>query len=284
MTDPEEPFAGDEIGPWTEIKLEITREYAKPYSLILSTRRNPSFHHVYVDGFAGAGLNKSRATGGFIPGSPLNALHVEPPFREYFFVDMDRVRVAALEEIAAQRPDVHVYHGDCNEILLEKVFPQIQYKDYRRGLCLLDPYGLKKQVRWETIAAAGALGTVDLFFNFPIIAVNRGALRKDPERITREGAARMDTAWGDGSWRDVAYRPAPQGDLFIEEPIEKVESEALARAFRQRLRRVAGFKHVPEPIPLRNSRGGLLFYLFFASPQGVAGEIAEAIFAKYRGG
>src|SRR5262245_51559014 len=62
MAQPEAEFAGDKIGRWTEIKLEIIRNYASAYSHVLSTRKNPSFQHVYVDGFAGAGLNLSKAT------------------------------------------------------------------------------------------------------------------------------------------------------------------------------------------------------------------------------
>ncbi len=41
----------DEIGYWSEIKLEIIKEYASAYSKILSSRRNPSFYHIYIDSF-----------------------------------------------------------------------------------------------------------------------------------------------------------------------------------------------------------------------------------------
>jgi hypothetical protein len=43
----------DEIGPWSEIKLEVIRKYAKAYSTILSSQK--SFYHVYIDAFAGLG-------------------------------------------------------------------------------------------------------------------------------------------------------------------------------------------------------------------------------------
>ena len=79
----------DEIGYWSEVKLEIIRKYAAAYSRILS--RRPELHHVYIDAFAGAGKHISRATREFVPGSPLNALNVEPPFREYHLIDLDRV-------------------------------------------------------------------------------------------------------------------------------------------------------------------------------------------------
>jgi len=71
----------DEIGAWSEIKLEIVRKYATAYSAILTGV--PGLRHIYVDAFAGSGVHISRDTGDFVPGSPLNALRVEPPFREY---------------------------------------------------------------------------------------------------------------------------------------------------------------------------------------------------------
>jgi three-Cys-motif partner protein len=64
----------DEIGRWTEIKLDILKRYATEYSKILSNQKNPSFSHVYIDAFAGAGYHQSKTTGEMVFGSPLNAL------------------------------------------------------------------------------------------------------------------------------------------------------------------------------------------------------------------
>ena len=77
-----------------------------------------------------------------MPGSPLNALNVSPPFAEYHFIDINQARVGSLQQVAQQQQNVFVHEGDCNQVLLEKAFPKVQFKDYRRGLCLLDPYGL----------------------------------------------------------------------------------------------------------------------------------------------
>lgn len=156
----------DEIGYWSEIKLDIIREYASAYSRILAAQAKPSLHHSYIDAFAGAGVHKSKASGEFVPGSPLNALWVKPPFKEYYFVDLDSQKVQALEDLATDREDVHILHGDCNQVLVDKVFPQVRYKDYRRALCVLDPYGL--HLNWEVMAAAGGMRSIDIFLNFPV--------------------------------------------------------------------------------------------------------------------
>ena len=53
----------DKIGPWSEVKLDIVREYAQAYSQILSAQNKPRLYHVYIDAFAGAGVHLSRSTG-----------------------------------------------------------------------------------------------------------------------------------------------------------------------------------------------------------------------------
>jgi three-Cys-motif partner protein len=126
----------DEVGLWSEMKLEIERDYATEYSRIMSKQR---LTHIYIDAFAGAGIHLSRTTGEFIPGSPLNALMVDPPFKEYHFIDLNGKKVDHLNSLFGQRSDINIHHGDCNQIMLEKVLPKVQWKDYRRGLCLLDP-------------------------------------------------------------------------------------------------------------------------------------------------
>ena len=67
----------DEIGYWSEVKLDIVQEYAQAYSTIPSRQRG--LQHVYIDGFAGAGVHVRKVTGELVRGSPLNALKIMPP-------------------------------------------------------------------------------------------------------------------------------------------------------------------------------------------------------------
>ena len=267
----------DEIGYWSEVKLDIIRDYAKAYSTILAAQERPSFHHVYIDAFAGAGVHLSKTTGEEVEGSPVIAVNTQPPFREYHFIDLDGLKVDNLRSIFGARPDVHIHHGDCNQIMLGEVLPKVRYEDFRRGLCLLDPYGL--HLDWEVIQTAGQMGTIDMFLNFPIMDMNMNVFWHHPERVDESDIARMNAFWGDESWRKVAYEPVPT--LFGPED-EKTDNETIAEAFRQRLRKVAGFRNVPEPIPMRNTNGAAVYYLFFASPKEVAQDIVTDIFNKYR--
>jgi three-Cys-motif partner protein len=190
----------DEIGYWSEVKLEIVRDYASAYSRILNSNKLP---HVYIDAFAGAGQHISRSSGDFVAGSPLNALNVQPPFREYHFIDLNAAKVENLQRLAGSRTDVKVYEGDCNEILIREIFPTLEFETYRRALCLLDPYGLN--LKWEVMLQAGQLGTIDMFLNFPVMGMNRNALWRNPEKLPLEKLSRMTAFWGDDSWRDAAY-------------------------------------------------------------------------------
>ena len=127
----------DEVGPWSEAKLEIVRDYGKEYSSILTKQERLT--HAYIDAFAGARAHVAKGTGEMVPGSPLNALAISPPFADYHFIDTDIAKIGALRAAVGERGDVKIYPGDCNRVLLETVFPMVRYEDFRRALCLLDP-------------------------------------------------------------------------------------------------------------------------------------------------
>lgn len=159
---------------------------------------------------------------------------------------------------------------------MKDVFPKVLYEDYRRGLCLLDPYGL--HLNWEVIAKAGEMRSVEIFLNFPVADMNRNVLWKNPEGVDPADIERMNAFWGDDSWRKIAY--TTERNLFGFE--EKTDNETIANAFRQRLKDVAGFKHVPKPLAMKNSNNATVYYLFFASQNKTGEKIASYIFNKYR--
>jgi three-Cys-motif partner protein len=272
----------DEIGRWSEIKLDIIKQYAKQYSTILA--RQPRLSHIYIDAFAGAGMHISKNTRQLVAGSPLNALMIEPPFREYHLIDLDMAKVVTLQQLIDGQPGIpksHIwmYLGDCNPILLHEIFPKVRYEDYRRALCLLDPYGL--HLNWEVIYQAGQMRTVDMFLNFPIMDMNRNVIWENPDYVDETDIMRMTAFWGDASWRTAAYQP--RRNLLGQQTDRKMNNEVVAAAFRDRLRNVAGFPCVSEPLPMRNSKGATVYYLFFASQSVTGQRIADYLFKKYGG-
>ncbi len=140
-----------------------------------------------------------------------------------------------------------------------------------------DPYGL--QLSWEIIQAAAETRTIDLFLNFPIYDMNLNVLFRDPNKVHPSQVDRMNFYWGDDSWRDVAYEE--ELTLFGKTPV-KSTNYRVAEGFRLRLHKVAGFSYVPQPIPMRNTIGTTVYYLFFASHQPLAQRIIEDIFRTHR--
>jgi three-Cys-motif partner protein len=268
----------DEIGYWSEIKLDIVRKYAQAYATVLANDHRIR-GYIYIDAFAGAGMHISKRTGEFVPGSPLNALNVAPPFSEYHFIDLDGDKAEHLRQLAGDAPNTHFYNEDCNSVLLNKVFARARWSDYRRALCLLDPYALN--LDWEVLRTAGQMRSVEVFLNFMVMDMNMNVLWRNPDNVLPSQLERMDAFWGDRSWRGALYQK-PRGLLPGFDWEEKVSNEEVATAYQKRLKEVAGFAYVPDPMPMRNTRGAVVYYLFFASPNATGAKIVSDIFNKYR--
>jgi three-Cys-motif partner protein len=272
------PSGFDQIGYWSELKLEIVEKYGAAYTNAFANQ--PRLKKFYIDAFSGAGLHVSKRTGQQVEGSPARALKVLPPFDHFYFIDLDADKTAHLNTLCGGRTDVDIHTGDASLYLTHTVLPKIHYKKFNRALCLLDPYGL--HLDWEAIAQAGQSRAVDLVLNFPVMDINRNAIWRNPDKTPQDGVDRMTRFWGDQSWKQIAYAEDPQGNLFTKPDILKQSNEAIVRAFRERLKSVAGFAFVPEPLPMKNSNNAVVYYLCFASQKPVAQKIIESIFAKYR--
>lgn len=227
----------------------------------------------------GVGQHISKRTGEFVPGSPVNALNIPQPFLEYHFIDINDLKVAGLEAASKEHKNVFIYNGDCNKIILEDVLPRAKYEDYKRAICNLDPYGL--HLDWQIIKKAGEMKSIEIFLNFPIMDINMNVLKHDKEKVNDGQFARMTRFWGDESWRQYGYMESQQGNLFGVQEYEKVTNEQFEKAFQKRLQEVAGFKFVPEPMPMRNSNKTIVYYLFFASQNPTGEKIVKDIFKKH---
>jgi three-Cys-motif partner protein len=267
-----------DIGPWSEMKIEIVRAYAAAYARVLASQ--PFLKFAYVDAFAGAGRHISRTTGMEVQGSPRAVLEVEPAFHEYHFVELDQDRANELEPLKAIRPGrVHIHVGDSNQILPTEILSRFQYNKYWRALLLVDPYSI--DLDWKVTSTAGQLRTIDTFINFMVMDANMNALLRNPEKITLQQRQRMTRIWGDDSWLEVMY--TREKGLFDDiNFVSKQPNETLAKAFRQRLIDNAGFKFAADPLPVHNTKGPLLYYLFFACANNTGYNIAKYLLDKYR--
>lgn len=241
---------------WPALKLEIIRRYASAYSRVMS--RQAGLAYYYIEGFSGSDVPLDPLNGDLVAGHPLNVLRVEPPFRHHFLLDLDGGRAATLRQHVGARPDVTLLEGDGNALLLGDVLPRVRADDYRRALCVLDPCGLG--LDWRVIQAAGRLRTLDLFVSLPATD-ERGEPLWTPANRDKEQRTRV---WGDDSWRDV---PA----------------DRIAAAFARRLREVARFENVLEPLPIAaGAADAPAAHLFFASRANTANDVIEEILAPWR--
>lgn len=268
----------DKISQWSEIKLDIINQYAVSYMDIMKQHK---FKTHYIDGFSGAGIHCGKNSGDVVAGSPLRVLDIQKSFDTYKFVDLNGDKADYLREICRKQfpsRNATTVTGDCNDVLMQ-ILPKFSWENYDRLFCLLDPYGL--HLNWEVIARMGAMGIVDLILHFPIMDINRNAIWKDPSKVPQDGIDRMNAFWGDSSWREVAYEESKQRSMFDDSPKEKRSNKNISHAFKRRLQEHGKFQFVPEPMPLKNSKNAVIYYLFFASQNETANKIATYLFEKY---
>lgn len=270
---------------WTERKLTILTKYLAAYNTAL--QKQP-FKRVYVDAFAGTGYREQRQqlqprgffseadpdAERFRAGSTRRALAVSPAFHRYLFVEVNAAKVGELEKLRDAYPDkrgqIQIVRGDANE----EIISYCNRERWRavRAVMFLDPFAT--EVRWTTIETIAATQGVDLWYLFPLMAVNR-LLAGDPAKAFEQ---RLDAVFGGHEWRNAFYRKRRPG--FFDHPDGDVEKACNMRAigdyFRSKLRSV--FAGVAQTrCVLRNHRGSPLFQFFFAASNPRGAERAVGI-------
>ena len=110
--------------------------------------------------------------------------------------------------------------------------------------------------------------------------MRRNVLLTNPNEVSIDNIRRMDDFWGNHSWKDIAY--IQRTNLFGDTIDLKQNIKLITSAFAKRISDIAQFKYIPEPIPMRNSRSSLLYFLFFASNNKTGNNILTDILKKYR--
>jgi three-Cys-motif partner protein len=181
----------DIIGKWSLEKLELLRKYLAGYLRVL-TNQTWCRGHEYIDAFAGTGKPKTKDEQRYVDGSPRIALGLRPSFTKYHFIEQADWRVAKLEKLRGEFPSqgIAIYPGDCNKILREQILPKLSYSSKKRAIAFVDPFGM--QFEWETMEYLAETKTVEVLLNFPVMAINRGVLRKHPEMISKASRELLD--------------------------------------------------------------------------------------------
>ena len=293
-------------GDWTEDKLGRVGEYLGCYNVALKHQR---FTREYIDAFAGTGYREVRDEGSggglmfpelvepavqqFLDGSARIALKVEPGFHKFTFIEKDARKVEELKQLQVEFPQkkIRIECGDAN-----KWVQSICREDWnlRRAVLFLDPFGM--QVSWQTLEAVARTKCIDVWLLFPLgVAISR--LLKRDGVIDESLCQRLDSVFGDRSWRETFYKPAPptktktvQTNLigFGDESAEpespwKADFSVIEDYFRSRLRTIFA-KVAKNSVRLSNSKNVPLYLLFFmaGNEKGapIAVKIAESIMSR----
>jgi len=271
-------------GPWTVEKLNALRAYLRAYAQAL---KNTSFHRIYIDAFAGTGdrsTNRQRTANLLdIPeldemtkGSVRVALEIDPPFDRYVFIEKRQSRSSVLEHLRSEFPDrtIEILNEDANTAV-QRLCREANWRT-SRAVLFLDPYGM--QVSWETLDAVAKTKAIDVWMLYPTgMGLNR-LLTKDGE-IPPEWQQALDRSLGCSDWRQAFYIVRETSDLFGElknEMIKDAGTEKFESFLLNRLRTIfAGV--APVALPLKNSRGQVMYLLCFACGNTRGAEIAVRI-------
>jgi len=285
-------------GTWTELKLDVIEGYLSFYTRVLENQPAPSrpFKLWYIDAFAGSGSRTVEVTaGGMLEGSPTRieelelagsarrALRVDPPFHRFVFIEGNRGRFRDLTRLKEDHPDrlIDCHPGDANEVLRELFHsPPWSFQNEGRGehraVTFLDPYGMS--VQWSTLKMLASTRSVDVWYLFPLEAVNR-QLSGDLQRVDESKQLKLDEIFGTTEWRKDLYSTTAFDGLFGDmiKQTTKVGSKREIEAYA--LSQLATvFSYVSAPIPLNGPGRGKIFSLIcLANPASYA---AEALIKK----
>jgi three-Cys-motif partner protein len=270
----------DVIGPWSEDKLQLLRKYLHAYTVIMQGQSWCRNGYHYIDAFAGTGKPRARDEERYIDGSPRVALTIDHPFHSYSFIEKTPWRVQRLQELREEFPErnIRIYKGDCNHVITTEITPRIRYAEFNRGLIFLDPFSMN--VEWSTIEQVAATQALEIFVNFPVMALNRTVLPNNPNTLTEDQIERMDRFWGSTEWRGNIYEEVPTLFGPVEMKIHRTTGQRLGQLFTKRLEQV--FPHVTAPLVMTNSKNAPLYCLIFAGHKKTGAKIVREIFDRYQ--
>lgn len=252
-------------GKWTKEKLNIFSDYLNAYIIAL---QNQKFKKIYIDAFAGTGEIETSDGNLLLDGSAKRALDAEQKFDHYYFIENNKIKAEELQRMIdskfnSMKDNITIYCGDANNELI-KIITNIDWR-YNRGLLFLDPYAT--QVDWKTLEKVASTKSIDVWYLFPMLALNR-MLRKNGECENNENC--LIRLLGDDSWKREFYMEDPQVGLFDDEfentdarLIKVANTEKIKKYLIKRLRTI--FPCVSQyPRLFKNTKNSALFLFCFA--------------------
>ena len=132
---------------------------------------------------------------------------------------------------------------------------------------------------WTTIEQIAETRALEIFLNFPVMALNRTALPNDPNTLTEAQVELMSRFWGSTEWRVDIYEQVPTLFGSVEMKLHRTTGQRLGRLFKERLQEV--FPRVTDPLVMTNSKNAPLYCLILAGHKPTGVNIVRQIFERY---
>jgi len=273
---------GRSWGYWTRAKLQMLADYLAGFA----TASSGQSERVYLDAFAGEGTGLDRLTGEMFPGSARIALEAGEGagFTRFRYFEVGRKASELEARLRADYPgdDIKVYEGDCNQTI-PQALGELRQLNWAPTFAFLDPDGM--ELAWETLVALAdhkrgyrsSASTkpeykVELWMLFPTAGIVR-TLALEEEKVSDADVARANRLFGTEDWRRIY-------DLRLAGTITAAEArEEYVNLMRWRLERVLGYRFA-HPFELKNTKGGTLYHMIFATDSDAGTRIMESIYAN----
>lgn len=215
-------------------------------------RSQKNYQPVFLDLYAGPGIVRQGRSLAW--GSPLLALQCADPYSRLIMVDRDRLRCDALSDRVgrlARRGEVVTVFNDEAERCLPAALDLCPSSSL--VLALVDPFRIDFSFRAMELMAQSH-SKLDVVM---LLADGMDMMRNLhwPFSDTNSTVQRLDQTFGDRTWAD-AWQPN-KNNLF--------NVCRLTERYIDQLRARAGFTHIDDAYPIRNSKNVRLYSMIYAS-------------------
>ena len=228
------------LGTWFMDKLHYLKEYCGIFS---TGMKNLWEHRIYIDLFSGPGICIAEDTGIEQHGSPLIALNCKTPFTQYYFVDVNKEFIAALEYRAqSYQNNVNFINKDCNHAI-DDILQKVP-KTNALYFAFIDPFNF--EIEYNSIKKLADKRPMDLLITFHI---------SNLKRSIHNPSLRMKRFFPPLDWEKL-YKESC-GSYRIHERI-------LLDKYEEGLHEI-GYKYFDDCIFTHNIKNAPLYHLLFAS-------------------
>ena len=116
-------FQFDEIGRWSELKLEIVEKYGTAYTTAFAGDRGKALKNT-ISTHSGCWGSPFERNGTANRRQPCACSKVRPTFDHFYFIDLNPEKTAYLKHLCEGRKDVEIITDDATVYLIQKLLQQ----------------------------------------------------------------------------------------------------------------------------------------------------------------